>query len=465
MLLLLAPGVSQATDCQFILGFKTLRDLVGHEVVGECLENEHHSANGDSLQHTTGGLLVWRKADNRTAFTDGYRTWINGPNGLQQRLNTERFVWEPDYASGGGIATPTPRPPVMDDGLGYVVEVMSSTSIGKTLFAWLNEASPSLVYGTVPDGWASVYFDPPRNEIVVSEDLRNESPDVQAASIAWQTVIAFNAKRFGLKHVRWHSGLNCLDEMVEAGGLMAQWWVERFGPGGLENASTGAENWINEQAQLHQNQTLGDYVRSHPGYRARCARYGQLPAMPKQNATSTRYIDANLASAFETMRKTEAGREVYQWFLDSDASARFADLDDKGGIYDGDTNYIFINAVLEQDPESTAAWLVHEIVHAALAATGKESAEACYEEEEIAFSWQSQWWMEFFGPTGSDKAVFHDRLLALFLDRKLTESIRASEHYQKQCGKYGSATTPAALASEPIPLLRPLLQTGQRSPL
>ena len=424
MLLLLTHSVSQATDCQFILGFQTLRDLVGHDVVGECLENEHHSANGDNVQQTTGGLLVWRKADNWTAFTDGYRTWINGPNGLQQRLNTERFAWEPDYAPGGGIATPTPtptpvatptpRPPVMDDGLGYVVEVMSSTSIGKTLFTWLSEASPSLVYGTVPDGWASVYFDPPRNEIVVSEALRNESPDVQAASIAWQTVIAFNAKRYGLKHVRWHSGLNCLDEMVEAGSLMAQWWVEKFGPDGLQNASTGAENWINEQAQLHQNQTLGAYVRSHPGYRARCARYGQLPAIARQNSTSTRYIDANLASAFEAMRKTEAGREVYQWFLDSDANARFAELDDKGGIYDGDTNYIFINENLQQDPTSVAAWLVHEIVHAALATTGKESAEACYEEEEVAFSWQAQWWMELFGPNGSDKAVFHDRLLALY---------------------------------------------------
>ena len=30
---------------------------------------------------------------------------------------------------------------------------------------------------------------------------------------------------------------------------------------------------------------------------------------------------------------------------------------------------------------------------------------------EVAFSWQAQWWMELFGPNGSDKAVFHDRLL------------------------------------------------------
>ena len=109
-LFLLMPTPVSAAECQFVLGFETLRDLIGHDVVGECLENEHYEANGDSLQQTTGGLLVWRKADNWTAFTDGYRTWINGPNGLVQRLNTERFEWEADYAPGGGIATPTPVP-------------------------------------------------------------------------------------------------------------------------------------------------------------------------------------------------------------------------------------------------------------------------------------------------------------------------------------------------------------------
>ena len=109
-LFLLMPTSVAAAECQFVLGFATLRDLIGHEIVGECLENEHHGENGDALQQTTGGLLVWRKADNWTAFTDGYRTWINGPNGLVQRLNTERFDWEADYAPGGGIATPTPTP-------------------------------------------------------------------------------------------------------------------------------------------------------------------------------------------------------------------------------------------------------------------------------------------------------------------------------------------------------------------
>jgi hypothetical protein len=85
---------ARAQTCQFVLGFATLASLIPQNV-GQCLENEHHNpTNGDALQTTTGGLLVWRKADNFTAFTDGFRTWVNGPFGLQMRLNSQRFFWE-----------------------------------------------------------------------------------------------------------------------------------------------------------------------------------------------------------------------------------------------------------------------------------------------------------------------------------------------------------------------------------
>ena len=93
-LLTATPALAQsAPTCQFILGFKALHDLDPTDI-GVCLDNQAFAANGDAIQHTTDGLLVWRKADNWTAFTDGYRTWINGPNGLQERLNTQRFSWE-----------------------------------------------------------------------------------------------------------------------------------------------------------------------------------------------------------------------------------------------------------------------------------------------------------------------------------------------------------------------------------
>ncbi|HLG72667.1 MAG TPA: hypothetical protein VK009_19790 [Chloroflexota bacterium] len=82
-----------APGCQFVLGFKDLHDLDPADI-GDCTENQSFAANGDAQQHTTKGLMAWRKADNWTAFTNGYMTWINGPDGLQSRLNSDRFPWE-----------------------------------------------------------------------------------------------------------------------------------------------------------------------------------------------------------------------------------------------------------------------------------------------------------------------------------------------------------------------------------
>jgi uncharacterized protein YkwD len=95
-------GPNAATGCQFVLGFATVANALPQQV-GGCRDNESHNPqNGDAVQlTTTGGMLVWRKADNWTAFTDGYRSWVNGPHGLQQRLNTQRFTWE---ANPDGLA-------------------------------------------------------------------------------------------------------------------------------------------------------------------------------------------------------------------------------------------------------------------------------------------------------------------------------------------------------------------------
>jgi hypothetical protein len=97
LVLAMSPAsISAGADCQFVLGFRALHDLIP-QIVGDCLENEHTDPfTGNSLQSTTNGLLVWRKADNSTAFTNGQRTEVLGPFGLQTRLNTERFSWEID---------------------------------------------------------------------------------------------------------------------------------------------------------------------------------------------------------------------------------------------------------------------------------------------------------------------------------------------------------------------------------
>lgn len=89
-----APAAQAAPPCRFVLGFAALHDSIA-AIAGNCLEDEQHNPlNGDALQHTANGLLVWRKADNFTAFTDGARTWVNGPFGVAERANDQRYSWE-----------------------------------------------------------------------------------------------------------------------------------------------------------------------------------------------------------------------------------------------------------------------------------------------------------------------------------------------------------------------------------
>ena len=94
---------AQANGCQYILGFSTLHNLIA-TISGDCVDNQAFAADGDALQHTTTGLMAWRKRDNWTAFTNGYQTWINGPTGLVARLNSQRFPWEADFGAPGTSA-------------------------------------------------------------------------------------------------------------------------------------------------------------------------------------------------------------------------------------------------------------------------------------------------------------------------------------------------------------------------
>ena len=114
-----------AAGCQYILGFKTLHADLGL-TVANCLDDQTFAANGDALQHTAHGLLVWRKADNVTAFTDGYHTWIDGPAGIELRLNNQRFSWESDAGAPGTTLLSTPVADV--PALPYVTALLARTT-------------------------------------------------------------------------------------------------------------------------------------------------------------------------------------------------------------------------------------------------------------------------------------------------------------------------------------------------
>jgi hypothetical protein len=99
-----APATSARTNCSFTLGFKALHDLIP-EVVGDCTENEQADpSTGNLTQRTANGLLMWRKSDNWTAFTDGPSTYIARDGDIVSRpTDASRLAWEGD--------APAPAPP------------------------------------------------------------------------------------------------------------------------------------------------------------------------------------------------------------------------------------------------------------------------------------------------------------------------------------------------------------------
>jgi peptidoglycan/xylan/chitin deacetylase (PgdA/CDA1 family) len=153
--------------CAFQLGFKALHELIP-ETVGDCVVDEHHNPeNGDALQETAKGLLVWRKADNFTAFTDGSRTWVNGPFGLQARPNAERFDWETGRVgvpvSADEVVHGDPSRPwisvIFNAGAGYapapaILDALKARGIHATFFlmGWWAEKNPDLVRRIAADG-------------------------------------------------------------------------------------------------------------------------------------------------------------------------------------------------------------------------------------------------------------------------------------------------------------------------
>ena len=177
MLSAVVPAQAQtaptAAPCQFILGFKSLHDMDPADI-GDCMDNQAFADNGDAQQHTTKGLMAWRKADNYTAFTNGYMTWINGPGGLVSRLNTVRFPWEStapistpvpsgtSSSSGTPAATPTPSgtpgpsATVIITDNGFQPETANIVTGGSV--TWINEGTRTHSASSVP-GQAPLPFD------------------------------------------------------------------------------------------------------------------------------------------------------------------------------------------------------------------------------------------------------------------------------------------------------------------
>jgi len=135
-----------AAQCEIRPRFRVLAEALP-ELIGNCVASEAlNGETGDIEQPVDGGVLVLRSADNTPTFTDGWQTWVAGPNGIETRLNSERLAWELGEASlvavvdeaavvpdGGTLLATRPALDVADMYAGVapsVVKILASDAAG-----------------------------------------------------------------------------------------------------------------------------------------------------------------------------------------------------------------------------------------------------------------------------------------------------------------------------------------------
>lgn len=268
----LSPPVQSPTPsapvaaCSFTLGFKALHDQLP-DTVGTCLENEHFNpANGNAEQRTSGGLLVWRKADNWTAFTNGSTSWINGPQGLANRPNSgPLFAWE----AGGSVVAPpapssTPSVNISTALLPAWNMILGLPKLGTYVKGAVPPTGVKVEVQALPAGMNGV-FSPASNTIGISQAIMGESPRAVAGVLAHEL-------RHSIQHAADPQGIrDCIPQEVEAFMFQAGVWYEANNGYGPSRTSLERHNsTIARIAFTDGEPGMYTAVVNEPGYQEEC---------------------------------------------------------------------------------------------------------------------------------------------------------------------------------------------------
>jgi len=246
------------------MGFATLASLIP-SIVGQPTANERFDpATGQTIQPTTRGLLVWRKADNATAFTDGATTWILGPNGLEERPNDSLFAWERPVVGQEG--TPVAIGP--EAAVSQALQQLSAVPSGSQL---VDSATQHGVLITVEPLPRSVLgaFVPQHNVVILSSQLETAPSKGVADVLAHELQHATDLATIGEPQ----TPTQCYSFEERAFFKQAQVWEELWN-GDLPPSSNPLYAELNDVATTVQTNPNAFVAQLVQRYRSEC---GPLP--------------------------------------------------------------------------------------------------------------------------------------------------------------------------------------------
>lgn len=258
-------GTATAQVVEFRLGFAALAGMIP-SLVGQPLENEHFDPVAEqSLQNTTTGLMVWRKADNSTSFTNGATTWVLGPLGVQRRPNDTLFAWERPAAA---IPLPTIEHSSPNISLGVGVQQLSLSPTGRQLLAAGTANRVLLTRRFLAQGVLGTYIPSP-NIAIINARLDPTTSQVRATVLAHELQHALDASTQGEPATE----AQCFAFETRAFGVQARVWRELWG--GTLPPETGAFiAEMNDIARIVETDPEGFARRLARRYQSEC---GPLP--------------------------------------------------------------------------------------------------------------------------------------------------------------------------------------------
>lgn len=137
------------------------------------------------------------------------------------------------------------------------------SALGRAAAETITTAHSDVVFGKTDGSYG--YYSPSRSRIVVSEEIRDESADVQAAVLIHETIHV--AQYSDSKKKR--SPAECITEEIEAFKAEAQWWAERYGRDGKDQPNR-VEQRMNNLVLAWRAERLEEFVLLSDGYQEQC---------------------------------------------------------------------------------------------------------------------------------------------------------------------------------------------------
>jgi hypothetical protein len=410
-------------------GFGLLQETLA-ETLGEPVECEHQTPEGDYLQATSTGLAVYSRAENLPLFTDGGTTWavtfegvISWTDSREQYQVVSAATLSTIYAGGGNRPT------------------------GSAAMLTAPAFTASAVGSRTSDGWVQVVAIP-GPELIAVQNARGES------FVVWQLGLlgadsgsqrdagqAIHAATLPVGTKLWLAAQPGLD--TAEGVIVRHFYRDGSTSPVAEELLRRGAGWLYPHALHSQAAAFANAQGEAAASRAGVWAGSAVTLYRPPGGAAPIPASAQLVPALQALAQHNLGQRLLQDVAAFPPSVQVGDLpQDVLGLFRGRPFSVQISSgITGADPASVATVLFHELIHARQQIQRGTTGRAidCFGDEQEAFDTAASYWGSVFGQRGKPNPSHWldnvlNQTLADYIANRTAASVRAN--YGHQCGAW-----------------------------